>query len=454
MELQAPEGNGEVITDIQVRFVDRDGMPVEGYTRPYIITREFDLQPGDSYDPQQALAGLERVVDLSIVRSATLTLEPTADPSQAAMVVNVEEASRFGLVLGYTTDYPSVTQGPTLRRTVEGWPTRFSGFFVGPWSLQQRNIGGNDQSAAFAFLAGDEILSFDLSYEVPGLTNAPDRTSLRVNAFTMNNVSPHFTGGEREVSTANGDDSPWVQRTGGGMQLTRPLSADFKGTVGLAYQQVSVNDDLFGDRVREDEFGNTLTLSDSGNDDLLTLNLAGVLDRRDDTVDPTRGYWLRLGLDQAIPVGDADIFHTRLSANYSHFLQVPLFGFAEGPRTLLLNLQGGTVIGDLPPYEAYVLGGSYSVRGYESGEISSARSFVQASAEYRYPIANFKFPIGKIPTRLGGSFFVDYADDLGTGDNVIGSPAEARDKPGSGLGVWPRSECNNTFRPNTIGMGF
>ena len=35
---------------------------------------------------------------------------------------------------------------------------------------------------------------------------------------------------------------------------------------------------------------------------------------------------------------------------------------------------------------------------------------------------------------MGGTLFFDYGSDLGTGDDVIGEPAEARDKPGDGFG--------------------
>jgi outer membrane protein insertion porin family len=123
-----------------------------------------------------------------------------------------------------------------------------------------------------------------------------------------------------------------------------------------------------------------------------------------------------------------------LSANYSQYIPLPLFGFAEGEQTLVLNLQGGTVIGDeLPPYEAFSLGGSSSVRGFSPGELGAGRSFLQGTAEYRFPIANLTVLEYNIP--LGGGIFVDYATDLGTGDDVEGEPAEVRDKPGDGLGV-------------------
>jgi outer membrane protein insertion porin family len=87
-------------------------------------------------------------------------------------------------------------------------------------------------------------------------------------------------------------------------------------------------------------------------------------------------------------------------------------------------LQAGTVLGDLPPYESFNLGGSNSVRGYDGGEVGSGRSYVLASAEYRFPIV----PI------LGGVVFADFASDLGSGDTVIGNPAGVRGKPGFGFG--------------------
>ncbi|NET10830.1 MAG: hypothetical protein F6K16_40315, partial [Symploca sp. SIO2B6] len=58
--VDVPVGNGERLTDIRVQFVD-DGVPVDGRTRSFIITREFDLEPGDIYDATLAEMGLQRV---------------------------------------------------------------------------------------------------------------------------------------------------------------------------------------------------------------------------------------------------------------------------------------------------------------------------------------------------------------------------------------------------------
>ena len=77
-----------------------------------------------------------------------------------------------------------------------------------------------------------------------------------------------------------------------------------------------------------------------------------------------------------------------------------------------------------PPYEAFVLGGVNSVRGYAEGALGAGRSFLQATAEYRFPIVSI----------IGGVAFLDVGTDLGTASDVPGNPAGVRDKPGTGFG--------------------
>ena len=50
--------------------------------------------------------------------------------------------------------------------------------------------------------------------------------------------------------------------------------------------------------------------------------------------------------------------------------------------------QGGAILGDLPPYESFPIGGTNSVRGYDEGEVGSGRHFIVASAEAHAPLVN------------------------------------------------------------------
>lgn len=48
------------------------------------------------------------------------------------------------------------------------------------------------------------------------------------------------------------------------------------------------------------------------------------------------------------------------------------------------SLSGGHVIGNFSPHEAFAIGGTNSVRGYEEGAVGSGRSYVVGSGEVSF----------------------------------------------------------------------
>lgn len=412
--LQVAEG---VIENIQVRFLndegnatDDEGNPIEGNTREFIITREFELQSGDVFNQQAIEADLQRVYGLGIFDDVRVSLNPGQDPRQVDVIVNVVERNTGSI---------SAAAGISSA----------SGLF-GTVSYQEQNLGGNNQRLSAEVQYGTQgDLLFNLGFTDPWIAGDPYRTSYTVNAFSRQSISLIFDGGENEVELENGD-RPRVNRLGSGISFSRPLDEwlgleRWRASLGLQYQHVTITD-ADGERVSEDEEGNQLSFSDNGVDDLLTLQLSAVTDQRGFTGNAaTSGSLLRLSTEQSVPVGSGSILFNRLRGSYSQYIPVNFTNFTDGPETLFFNVQAGTVLGDLPPYEAFSLGGTDSVRGYDSGELGSGRSFVQATVEYRFPIFSI----------VGGALFVDAGTDLGSGDAVPGDPAGARDKPGSGFGV-------------------
>lgn len=201
--------------------------------------------------------------------------------------------------------------------------------------------------------------------------------------------------------------------------------------------------------------GNNLSFSGDGKDDLLTVPLALVRDRRNHPLTPTTGSLLRFSTEQSIPVGEGNILANKLRANYSFYVPARLTRFTQGcrktnstanecPQALAFNLQAGTVVGDLPPYEAFSLGGANSVRGYDEGNLGTARSFIQATAEYRFPVISF----------IGGALFFDAATDFGTGNSIIGNPSGVRGKPGSGYGYGVGVRVQSPLGPIRLDYGF
>ena len=426
-EAIVPVGNQEVITNIVVLFVDEDGNLIEGKTKPEIIKQEFELKPGDVYRADIAKEGLKGVLDLAIVDRASLSLEKAKQGGQAIMAIAVQENSNLAFGFNLTLPPPTGLQGLVRPTTVNTLSDSANGI-AGGIRLGLLNLGGNNQGVSLGVEGGTQAVGFNLGY----------RKFLRhdrgfgVNLFNRRGVESEFDEGNPDLDLDNGDD-PWVHRFGGGVEYFAPIGKDWQSAVGISYQRVSIRDGAFSSNIESrDELGNRLTVSDGGQDDLLTLNFATVLSREDNPRNPTRGYKFQFSSDQYFPIGEADVLANRLAANYTHYFPLALFGFTDGAKTLVLNVQGGTILGDAVPYEAFILGGSNSVRGYSASEISTARSFLQGTVEYRYPILTVKAFQNNID--VGGTFFIDYATDLGSSDAVIGQPAVVRNRPGDGLG--------------------
>ena len=401
-----------VIEDIQVRYFDEEDEPIDGKTRDFIITREIQLEQGDVFKRDTAQRDLQRVFGLGIFEDVRLSFSPGEDPSKVIVNVDVVESSTGSVAAG------------------AGFSSS-SGLF-GTVSYQQKNLGGNNQTLGTEFQLGERELLFDVNFTDPWIAGDPYRTSYTVNAFRRRSISLVFDGDDEDIETADGEDSPRVVRTGGGINFSRPLPADpfsrgeWKLSTGFQYQRVSIknSDGDVSPVSRDSDGGENLAFSDSGNDDLFIFRFGATQDKRNNALQPTKGSLLRLGVEQSVPIGSGSIFLNRLRGSYSYYLPVNVIRFSDGPQALAFNIQGGTVIGDLPPYEAFVLGGSNSVRGFAEGEVGNGRSFVQATAEYRFPIFRI----------VGGALFFDYGTVLGTDDSVPGEPSIRRELPGSGFG--------------------
>lgn len=423
-----------VIENIQVKFYDSEDEPVNGRTRDFIITREMRLKPGDVFNRNTAQQDLQRVFGLGLFEDVRLSFEPAIDPRE--VIVNVD------VVEGNTG---SVAAGAGFGST--------SGFF-GTLSYQQQNLGGNNHTIGAEIQVGERELLFDLSFTDPWIATDPFRTAYTVNAFRRRSISLVYDGVDTSVRTARGSDSPRVVRTGGGVTFLRPIAEDVFSkpdwilSAGMTYQNVRIensNGDL-SPRSRPIDGFQRLAFSNSGIDDLWTFTFTASQDERDNPLQPTSGYSFRIGTEQSVPVGSGSILFNRIRANYSYYMPVKLlnFDFMEGPQALAFNIQGGTVFGDLPPYEAFVLGGSNSIRGYAEGEAGNGRTYIQATAEYRFPIYSI----------VGGALFLDLGSTLGSQSAVPGKPGEVRNLPGSGIGYGVGVRIQSPVGPIRVDFGF
>ncbi len=429
--LQIAEG---VVENIKVRFrnkqgedTDAKGNPIKGRTQPYIVTREVQLKPGKVFNRNLIQRDLQRVFGLGLFDDVNVSLDPGTDPSKVDVVVNVVERNSGSIAAGAGV-------------------SSASGLF-GTISYQQQNLNGRNQKLGAEIEVGQRDLLFDLRYTDPWIAGDPYRTSYTANIFRRQSISLIFDGGKNNIYLPNGD-RPRVVRLGTGITFSRPLSRDvFKesewtASAGLQYQRVSILD-TNNNVNKVDERGNSLSFSGTGRDDITTLQLGLLRDRRDNALRPTKGSLFRVGFEQSVPFGTGSILLTRVQGSYSQYLPVKLTRFSKGPQAIALSIRAGSIFGDLPPYEAFSLGGSNSVRGYDEGDLGSGRSFVQATAEYRFPVFSV----------IGGVLFVDVGTDLGTGKDVPGDPAGIRGKPGSGYGYGLGVRVQSPLGPIRIDYG-
>ncbi|AFY55121.1 outer membrane protein/protective antigen OMA87 [Rivularia sp. PCC 7116] len=442
--LQLAEG---VVEDIRVQFrnkdgeaTNEDGQPVKGRTQPYIVKREIQLEPGGVFNRNTVQRDLQRVFGLGLFEDVNVSLDPGDDPSQVDVIVNVVERNSGSIAAGAGI-------------------SSASGLF-GTISYQEQNLNGRNQDLGAELQLGVREFLFDLRFTDPWIAGDPYRTSYTVNAFRRRSISLIFDGDDEEIETAdtgNDDDDrdrPRVVRTGGGVNFNRPLNknpykkSEWVASAGLQYQRVTItNGDgdtseegaIFVDGVEEPNSRVDLSASGDGEDDLFLVKLGASRDKRNNPLQPTKGSFLRLGIDQSVPIGQGTIAMTKLRGSYSQYIPVDLTNFSKGAETLAFNVQAGTVLGDLPPYEAFSLGGSNSVRGYDEGALSSGRSYVEASVEYRFPLFSV----------LSGALFVDVGSDLGT----TTEPAEVLDKNGTGVGYGLGVRVQSPLGPIRIDYG-
>ena len=329
-----------LIEDVQVRFLNKEGAlvddkkkPITGSTRPFIVTREAELKPGKIFNRNTAEKDLRRIYGLGLFDDVRVSFAPGSDPAKVLLQFNVIERKTANILAG-------------------GGISSTSGLF-GSISYNQLNIGGNAQKLGAELQVGtrSDVL-FDLNFTDPWIATDPNRTSYTANIFQRRSTSLIFDGGKTPAYIPDTTDIPRIRRQGAGVTFSRPLNGDpfsdstWRGSLGLQYQRVAIQDVDGRSIVPRDSRGNQLSFSKTGQDDLLMVQLGITQDLRNSFVDPTQGTLLKLGLDQSVPVGLGNIFMTRARASYTNYTPVKFLNFTPGSQALVFNVQGGTILGD------------------------------------------------------------------------------------------------------------
>ncbi|KAK8494043.1 hypothetical protein V6N12_034344 [Hibiscus sabdariffa] len=418
------------ITKLMIQFQDKLGNFVEGNTQLPVVRRELprQLRQGNVFNIEAGKQALRNINSLALFSNIEVNPRPD-EKNEGGIIVEVklkeldqksaEVSTEWSIVPGYGGT-------PTLATFQPG----------GTVSFEHRNLKGLNRSILGSlttsnFLNPQDDLSFKLEYVRPyldGLYNLRDRT-LRASCFNSRKLSPVFTGGPGV------DEVPpiWVDRAGLKANITENFTRQSKFTYGLVMEEITMRDESShitpnGQRVLPSggisTDGPPTTLSGTGVDRMAFIQANITRDNTKFINGGIVGERNVFQVEQGLGIGSKFPFFNRHQLTLTRFLQ--LKQVEEGadkppPPVLVLHGHYGGCVGDLPSYDAFTLGGPYSVRGYNMGELGAARNILELGVEIRIPVRN---------THVYA--FAEHGNDLGSSKDVKGNPTEVYRRMGQG----------------------
>ncbi|KAL5747893.1 hypothetical protein ACOSQ2_025190 [Xanthoceras sorbifolium] len=418
------------ITQLVVQFQDKLGNVVEGNTQLAVVKRELpkQLRQGNVFNIEAGKQALRNINSLALFSNIEVNPRPD-EKNEGGIIVEIKLKELDQKSAEVSTEW-SLVPGRG------GRPTFASLQPGGTVSFEHRNLKGLNRSIMGSvttsnFLNPQDDLAFKLEYVQPyldGVYNPRNRT-LKASCFNSRKLSPVFTGGPGV------DEVPpiWVDRAGVKANITENFTRQSKFTYGLVMEEITTRDESShispnGQRVLPSggisADGPPTTLSGTGIDRMAFLQANITRDNTKFVNGAIVGERNVFQVDQGLGVGSKFPFFNRHQLTLTRFIQ--LKQVEEGtnkppPPILVLHGHYGGCVGDLPSYDAFTLGGPYSVRGYNMGELGAARNILELGAEVRVPVRN---------THVYA--FAEHGNDLGSSKDVKGNPTEVYRRMGHG----------------------
>ncbi|KAK9727211.1 hypothetical protein RND81_05G266000 [Saponaria officinalis] len=418
------------ITQLVIQFQDKLGNVVEGNTQLPVVWRELpnQLRVGHVFNIEAGKKALRNINSLGLFSNIEVNPRPD-EKNEGGIIVEIKLKELDQKSAEVSTEW-SIVPGR------QGRPTLASIQPGGTVTVEHRNLKGLNRSFSGSvttsnFLNPQDDLTYKFEYLHPyldGVYTARDRT-LKVAGFNSRKLSPVFTGGPGV------DEVPpiWVDRTGVKANITENFTRQSKFTYGLVAENITTRDEgshitAAGQRVLPNggisADGPPTTLSDTGVDQMVFAQANLTRDNTKFVNGAIVGERNVFQVDQGLGIGSKFPIFNRHQLTLTKFLQLKEVEEGAGkppPPVLVLHGHYGGCVGDLPSYDAFTLGGPYSVRGYNMGELGAARNILEVAAELRIPVKN---------TYLYA--FVEHGNDLGSSKDVKGNPTEVYRRVGQG----------------------
>ena len=483
---------------------DEKGNLIKGKTKRWVIKRELITKVGDIFNRSKLESDIKRLYSTSLFSDVKVTLKPViSEPGKIIVSLGITEQRTGSLTggLGYSGGQGVFGQIGLQESNLVGrsWSSNMNLTYgeygallnlslYDPWIKNDKHRtsfrtslylsrevpqefrsqeGGSIRGVTDRYEAPNSLTSFDTNQSQNldlNNNNTLIETGPFTNLYSAQLSAPQFSWFDYE------GDSIVLERTGGGFSFARPLNGGqplkkvpWSVLIGANFQKVKPIDyagdkrpygvastNFIDGKVPENEVI-CVAYNCANENTLVSFKSAVTYNNLDNSRNPTSGDYLNIGSEQFISLGENSPTFNRTRVSYSRFYPVNWLKFHKGCRpkpgeksdcsqSIGFQAKIGTIIGDLPPYEAFCLGGASSVRGWNSCDLGVARNFGEATGEYRFPIWRL----------VSGVLFVDAGSDFGSQSNVPGKPGKILEKPGSGFSVGPGAVINTPVGPIRI----
>jgi outer membrane protein insertion porin family len=368
---------------VKIKEIRIDGLKK---TKEKIILRELPIHSGDIFD-QNKVDETERLLNnIGYFQNVSPISFSKADDENLILTASVVEGltGRINGLLGYN---PSESDD--------------GGKFVGTVDASEMNLLGTGRQISISGRRGF-VNSYQIMYLEPWIFNAPI------------DFGTHFRTMDRSDSLIKQELS---EREAGLSGIFRIGSLD-KVSISGMYKKISSSAFL------EDSSANSPD-EELANGRKYSLALALLLDKRDYSSNPTKGWYTHTGIE--VSRGDFKLFR--------YWAELNQYYRTLGQQVLALRLRAGQVLGDnIPPTELLYLGGTNTLRGYNEDQFRGDEIYF-ANFEYRFLVGrnshffmfldsgkvagNVKvgYGIGMRLESLNGTVSMDYG--LAKGDSIL-----------------------------------
>jgi outer membrane protein assembly factor BamA len=354
------------------------------HTKARLINRLLELNPGDPLSLTKITDTQRRLYDLNVfARVDTAIQDPDGDSDNKYVLYDLEEAHRWSMRIGVGAEFARIGGCDTCLDS-PGGQTGFSPRVS--FDLTRSNLWGVGNSITLATRVSTLEQRALLTYRWPRF-------------FGNDKLTFSITGlydDSRNINTFN------YKREEGSLQLEQRLSKAIKMYYGYTYRRVSTDD------LKITPYLIPL-LSQPVRVGLLTSSI--IQDRRDDPIEPHKGYYNSLDVGVAEHVFGSDRDFVRfLARNSSYYPIGRRIVFARSTEFGdIYAFHYGTDVADAVPLpERFFGGGSTSNRGFpdlQSGPRDSETGFPIGGNALLFNQLELRFPL--IGENVGGVLFHD-----------------------------------------------